>query len=153
MQLPPSPEAVPELQVSCREEFSAAHVLESPGLDAAANRRLYGPCADLHGHNYSLEVTVRGPVEPATGMVINFTDLFALVREEVLVPCDHKNLNQDVAFLEGTITTAENLAVRIWSLLEPRITDQPGCRLARIRISETSRTSVEYYGPRGVQTS
>ena len=141
------PDDHPILLVSCTEEFSAAHVLEAPGRTPEENRRLYGPCADLHGHNYVVEVSVRGPVDPDTGMVVNFSDLFGLIREHVLLPCDHKNLNQDVAFLEGEITTAENLAVRVWSLLAPRITEQPGCALHRISISETSRTRVEYHGP------
>ncbi len=137
---------LPELLVSCREEFSAAHVLRAPGLDEAQNRALYGPCADLHGHNYGLEISVRGPVDPATGMVVNFSEIFGLVRREVLERCDHKNLNSDVAFLEGAITTAENLVVRIWELLEPRVHALPGCRLARIKLNETSNTSVEYFG-------
>lgn len=149
----PAPSPLPRVRVSCREEFSAAHQLIAPGLDERQNRALYGPCADLHGHNYTIELTVEGPVEPATGMVVNFTSLFGLLREAVLGPCDHKNLNVDVPCLHGLITTAENMAVAFWDLLAPQVAAQPGCRLVRIGLSETSRTRVEYAGPSGYTTA
>ncbi len=133
--------------VTCRREFSAAHVLAAPGLSEEANRELYGPCADLHGHNYRLEVSIRGPVDPATGMVVNFREVFDAISREVLAPCDHKNLDGDVPFLEGVITTAENLAAKFWEVLEPHVLALPGCSLTRIRLHETSDTVVDYNGP------
>ena len=143
----PPDSKTPLATVTCRREFSAAHVLASPSLDEAENRRLYGPCADLHGHNYRLEVSIRGPIDPATGMVVNFSEVFEAISREILVPCDHKNLNADVPFLAGIITTAENLAERFWSILEPHVAALPGCQLTRIRLHETSDTTVDYRGP------
>ncbi len=137
----------PFVEITRREEFSAAHRLQSPELSDAENRRLYGPCYDHHGHNYELEVTVRGRVQPRTGMVMNLTDLMAILREKVLPAVDHKHLNHDVAFLEGVIPTAENVAVALWQRIAPEVERFEGCRLHRIRLFESKSNSVEYLGP------
>lgn len=143
--LPPMSE--PVVEIVRREEFSAAHRLVSPHLSDEQNRRLYGPCYGDHGHNYELEVCVRGPVDGQTGMVMNLTDLMGLVRERIVAAVDHKHLNHDVDFLRGIIPTAENVAVAIWNQLEEAIRGFPGCRLHRIRLYESRNNFVDYLGP------
>ena len=104
----------------------------------------------MHGHNYRVEATVVGSVDPRTGMVMNLTRLMQLMQDEIHDAVDHKCLNTDVPFLEGVIPTAENLAIAFWNRLQPHI-DGPdgaqGCRLYRIRIFESQANRVEYFGP------
>jgi 6-pyruvoyltetrahydropterin/6-carboxytetrahydropterin synthase len=137
----------PHIDISHSLEFSSAHRLESPQLSAEENRRIYGSCNDRHGHNYLLEVTVRGAVDPATGMVMNLVDLMGIVQEQVFVEVDHKDLNEDVPFLRGVIPTAENIAIACWERIAPEIEGFPGCRLHRIRLHESRANVVEYFGP------
>jgi len=139
----------PIVEISRREEFSASHRLHNPALGDEENRRLYGPCNNPngHGHNYDLEVTVRGEVPAETGMVLDLNRLMALLREEIVQEVDHKHLNHDVPFLQGLIPTAENLAIAFWSRLEPRIEEFEGCTLHRIRLHESRGNFVEYRGP------
>jgi 6-pyruvoyltetrahydropterin/6-carboxytetrahydropterin synthase len=142
----------PAVEIVRREEFCAAHRLDSPELSPEENARIYGPCNNLHGHNYAVEVGVVGPVSPRTGMVMNLTDLMALLREKLILEVDHKNLNSDVPFLEGVIPTAENLAVAFWDRLETEIETFEGCRLHRIRLFESRSNVVEYRGPETPET-
>ena len=137
----------PTVEITRREEFSASHRLHDPELSDQENRELYGICNNPngHGHNYELEVTVRGAV-PRSGMVMNLTDLMRILREDVLSQVDHRHLNHDVPFLEGVIPTAENIAVALWAVLEPKIRAFPGCRLDRVRIFESRSNWVEYRG-------
>lgn len=139
----------PLVEITRREEFSAAHRLHDPALGAAENARLYGICNNPHGHghNYALEVTVRGPV-PRSGMVMDLNRLMVLLREVILCEVDHKHLNHDVPFLEGINPTAENLAIAFWERLVPRIEEFEGCRLHRIRLYESRHNFVDYHGPR-----
>ena len=134
--------SAPPLQVSItrRATFAAAHVLRREDWDEAANREVFGACAGDHGHNYQLEVTVRGITEPATGMVVNLKDLDRIMRESVITHVDHRHLNRDVPFLKGVIPTAENLALAFWAQLEPRL---PGLELARVRVVESENNSAE----------
>jgi 6-pyruvoyltetrahydropterin/6-carboxytetrahydropterin synthase len=105
--------------VTARLTFSAAHRLHNPDRDPEWNRRVYDKCDNPagHGHNYALEVSVRGPVDPETGMVVDLKRLKDIVRETVIRRVDHTNLNQDVDFLRGVIPTAENLARAFWRQL------------------------------------
>jgi 6-pyruvoyltetrahydropterin/6-carboxytetrahydropterin synthase len=103
--------------VSRRESFSAAHQLRDPGLSEDENRRLYGKCADLHGHNYVLEVVASGEIDPATGYVIDLKQLSDVICARIIEDVDHRNLNTDVPWLEGLVPTAENLAVAFWERL------------------------------------
>jgi len=139
------PEAL--VEITRREEFSAAHRLHSSAFSADENLRLYGPCNTLHGHNYGLEVSVLGPLDARTGMVMNLSDLMRLLRETIIARLDHKYLNEDVPFLKGVIPTAENLAVAIWDELEPLMRQYPSCRLHRIRLHESASNIAEYLGP------
>src|SRR6187401_833262 len=110
-----------QVEITRREEFSAAHLLHSSELGPEENRRLYGPCNNDHGHNYAVEVTVRGAVPRKTGMVLDLNRLMEILREEIVSQVDHKHLNRDVPWLSGVIPTAENVAVAFWKRLEPRL--------------------------------
>ena len=117
-------------------KFASAHRYYDPGLSEAENRRLFGPCSNPHGHghNYVLEVSVRGEVDPRTGMILNLKDLKALVNAEVISRYDHRHLNLDVDDFAGTQPTTEQLAVTIWRRLEGKL---PAGRLARVRVWES----------------
>ena len=131
--------------ITHREEFSAAHQLRSPALSEAENEALYGPCFRKHGHNYGLEVSVRGPLDARTGMVMNLSDLQRIMREEVVERVDHLDLNEDVDFLRGRIPTAEVLAIAFWERLAPHL--EEGCALERVRVVESRDNFVDYHGP------
>jgi 6-pyruvoyltetrahydropterin/6-carboxytetrahydropterin synthase len=136
------------MEITRREEFSAAHRLFNPDFTDEKNEALYGPCANphYHGHNYVFEVTLRGPVDPRTGMTYNLADLKEIMRREVVEKVDHKNLNEDAAdFMKNRIPTAENLAVSIWERIEAHI---EGGLLHRVRLFENERNFVDYYGER-----
>ncbi len=123
-----------------RYRFSASHRLHNEALDAEENARLYGKCNNPfgHGHNYALEVTVAGPVETKTGMVMNLESLDRAVEEEILAPFDEVNLNLDVESLRGVVPTTENLCVEIFRRLDRRLGGAPGGpRLERVRLEET----------------
>ncbi|TAH38205.1 MAG: 6-carboxytetrahydropterin synthase [Planctomycetota bacterium] len=136
---------VAEVRLTHQVEFCAAHHLVAPGLSASDNQALYGPCARPHGHNYRLEVTVAGPVQAATGMVMDLNRLRALVAERLVQRVDHLDLNRDVEFLLGAITTGENLLVRFWDQLAPALPE--GVRLVELRLGETRDNGIVYHGP------
>jgi len=138
----------PVVEITRCEEFSASHRLHSPAFSDEENRALYGVCNNPngHGHNYELEVTVRGEVPPDTGMVMNLADLMRILREKILPRVDHKHLNHDVSFLEGVVPTAENIAIALWGEIEPEIERFEGCRLHKIKLSESRSNTVEYRG-------
>lgn len=131
--------------VTARLTFSAAHRLHNPGRDAAWNRETYGKCDNPrgHGHNYAIDVSVRGSIDPETGMVIDLKKLKDIMRERVVDRVDHTNLNEDVEFLRGVIPTAENLARAFWQQLVDAI---PHGELWEIVLHETERNSVRYRG-------
>lgn len=131
--------------VTAKLDFSAAHRLHNPERDAEWNRRVYDKCDNAagHGHNYAIEVSVEGDIDPVTGMVIDLKKLKDIVRACVVHRVDHTNLNVDVDFLRGIIPTAENLARAFWKELEDAI---PEGRLVQIVLHETERNSVTYRG-------
>lgn len=135
-----------EVFITRQVHFNAAHRLYNPARGRLWNERVYGPCANPngHGHNYVLEVTVRGRPDPETGYVLDLGELKRIVQRAVIGPCDHKNLNRDVDFLKGTIPTTENLAVAFWGRIAPRI--RAG-ELHCVRLYETPRNFAEYLGP------
>jgi 6-pyruvoyltetrahydropterin/6-carboxytetrahydropterin synthase len=139
------------VEITRREEFSASHRLDNPDLTAEENRRLYGVCNNPngHGHNYALEVTLRGVVPTRTGMVFDLNRLMTILREEVISEVDHKHLNLDVPFLAGIIPTAENLAVAVWQRIEQHLKGIEGCRLHRVRVYESRNNFVDYMGRTG----
>lgn len=131
--------------VTARLDFSAAHRLHNPSFDADWNRRIYDKCDNPkgHGHNYVLTVSVKGRIDPETGMVIDLKRLKEIVRERVIDRVDHTNLNEDVDFLRGVIPTAENLARAFWQQLAPAIDSGA---LFEVALQETPRNSVTYRG-------
>jgi 6-pyruvoyltetrahydropterin/6-carboxytetrahydropterin synthase len=131
--------------VSRRESFNAAHELRNPELSEAENRRLYGKCANLHGHNYVLEVVVAGAIDPATGYVLDLKRLSTIVSNRIIEDVDHRNLNTDVSWLEGLIPTAENLAMAFWARIESEL---PEGLLRTVRVWETEKNWAEV-GDRG----
>ncbi len=130
-----------KISLTRRYRFAASHRLYSPKLSEAENRRVYGKCSNPygHGHNYVVEVTLTGPVDPATGMVANLGELDPFVEREVIDVFDHKNLNEEVAEFQDGVPTAENLVRAIYRRLEKF----PAARLDRVRVEETSNNSFE----------
>lgn len=137
---------LPRARITHCAEFCAAFRLARPGASDAENERTYGACfsPNYHGHNYRLEVTVEGPVDPETGLVLDFLRLGGLVQEKIVDAVDHRNLNLDVGMLEGVIPTTENLAVRFWEVLAGAL--PPGAELAEIRLHEGRDHFVTYHG-------
>jgi 6-pyruvoyltetrahydropterin/6-carboxytetrahydropterin synthase len=127
-----------------RYRFSASHRLYSAQLGEEQNRRVYGKCNNPygHGHNYVVEVAVSGPVDQATGMIANLTDLDAFVEKEVIEPFDHKYLNEEVTEFRKNVPTAENICIEIFN----RLRRFPSAKLERVRLEETSLNSFEYMG-------
>ena len=123
--------------------FSAGHRLANPALGEEESRALYGPCFRLHGHNYLLEVTVGGRVDPVTGMAVDLGALEAAARRAVLDLVDHMNLDADVPALTGVITTGENLTRVFWGMLSDAL---PAGTLRRVAVVETANNTFEYFG-------
>jgi 6-pyruvoyltetrahydropterin/6-carboxytetrahydropterin synthase len=136
---------MPIARVTRRVHFCAGHRLHNPDWDEERNRATYGLCNNPngHGHNYDLEVTVEGEVDPETGYVMDLKKLKDLLGETVLGDLDHANLNVDVPWLADVIPTTENLALAIWRRLEGRLGP---VRLTGVRLWETERNMVEYRG-------
>ena len=126
-------------------DFSASLRYEHPGIDPQENRRLFGASASQHGHNYRLEVSVRGEVDPVSGRLVSVEQLDRVVRKRVLDRLDHRWLDREVPEFKGTVPTAENIARYVWDALKGEIA--PG-GLHRIRLEETAKNSVEYAGER-----
>lgn len=126
-------------------EFAASHFYHNPALSPEENRRLFGKCNNRngHGHNYVLQVTVRGEVNPVTGMVLDLKELKETLNREVMEVMDHRFLNHEVPAFAETLPTTENIAVEIWRRLAPKLA---GGQLHRIRLYETADLFVDYYG-------
>ena len=137
---------MPRVRITRRLHFCAAHRLARPEWSEEENRRVFGDCANAnwHGHNYDLEVTVSGPVDPETGYVMDLKVLKDLVNRRVVDDLDHRNLNLDVPWLDGVIPSTENLAVSIWERIAPHI--PPPAELDKVVLWETPRHWVEYRG-------
>ena len=136
---------MPNVTVTRRMRFNAAHRVHNPSLSDEENRRRFGACnhPNWHGHNYVLEIAVHGPVDPTTGYVIDLAKLRDLVQREVIDAVDHRNMNLDVPFMRDVNPTSENIVVQCWRVLEPLVS--PG-RLRRLRLWETENNYVEYEG-------
>lgn len=137
----------PLVYVTRRERFNAAHKLWNPAWDAEKNTATFGKCANpnWHGHNYEMFVTVKGTPHVDTGYCIDLKVLSDIIDTLILQPMDHKNLNLDVPFLHGQLTSSENVVVAIWKRLAPAILEH-GCALHSIRLLETENNIVEYCG-------
>ena len=124
--------------------FEAAHRLHNPDRDDEWNRRTYGKCnrGHGHGHNYVLEISVRGPVDAETGYVVDMGELKAIVRRSVIDEVDHRHLNLDVPWLVDVNPTAENLATAFAARVAPELPD--GVHLDRLTVHETDRNSATW---------
>ncbi|HXG45915.1 MAG TPA: 6-carboxytetrahydropterin synthase [Gemmatimonadales bacterium] len=136
---------MPISSVTRRVHFNAAHRLYNPARSEEWNLQVFGVCSNpnYHGHNYELDVTVEGRVDPETGYVIDINVLKQVIEDKLLRHLDHKNLNLDVPWFQDRIPTAENIAVVCWEVLAPEL---PSGRLVRVRLWETPRNYVEYEG-------
>ncbi len=125
--------------------FSASHRLFNPNLSDEENEKLFDKCNNKngHGHNYKLEITICGEVNPVSGYVIDLKLLKNIIKEEIIEKVDHANLNLDVDFLKGTIPSVENLVIAFWKVLENKL---PSGKLYKIKLFETENSYVEYYG-------
>lgn len=132
-------------------EFCASHRLYNPKFSDEDNRAIFGLCNNPngHGHNYVLEVTVKGELDPETGMVLDLKTLKKLIHSEIIEKVDHKNLNMDVDFLKSVIPTAENIAIKFWEKLEPKIKNG---RLHEVKLYESERNYVIYRGDSSERT-
>ncbi len=130
-----------------RERFNAAHKLWNPSWDDATNLKTFGKCANpnWHGHNYELFVTVKGVPNIDTGYCIDLKYLSDMIEERVLSKLDHRNLNLDVDFMQGKMTSCENVAIAIWEQLE-EVVNARGCTLHSVKLHETENNIVEYFG-------
>lgn len=137
--------------ITRRLEFCASHRLFNPSFSDEKNAATFGLCNNPngHGHNYVLEVTVKGEVNPETGMVLDLKALKKLINEKVIDLVDHKNLNVDVDFLQGVIPTAENIAIKFWERIKPHIESGELCE---IKLYESERNFVVYRGE-GVEST
>jgi 6-pyruvoyltetrahydropterin/6-carboxytetrahydropterin synthase len=128
-----------------KEVFSASHKLYNPQLSEEQNYAIYDKCANKHGHghNYTVEVTIAGKIDPNTGYLFDLKLLKQIIRDEIISKVDHKHLNYDVDFLTGVIPTAENLVVAFWNQLKDRI---PVGILHSVKLHETENNMVEYRG-------
>jgi 6-pyruvoyltetrahydropterin/6-carboxytetrahydropterin synthase len=136
---------MPEVTVTRRMHFNAAHRVHNPALSDEENERLFGRCnnPNWHGHNYVLDVSVTGPIEDRTGYVMDLAALKRVVQDVVIDKVDHRNFNLEVDFMRGVIPTAENIIVGCWRVLAPRVAP---ARLVRLVLWETPNNYVEYEG-------
>jgi 6-pyruvoyltetrahydropterin/6-carboxytetrahydropterin synthase len=131
--------------ITRRADFSSSHFYWSDRLSPEENARVFGKCANRngHGHNYTLEVTVRGEIDPVTGFVLDLKELKEILRREVVDAYDHRHLNLELPEFRHTVPTTENIAIAIWGRLRERI---PGASLHRVRVYETPDLFADYYG-------
>ena len=135
----------PNVTITRRLHFSAAHRVHNPSLSDDENRRLFGKCnnPNWHGHNYILDVSVKGTLDEKTGYVIDLTRVKEITEQHVVSKVDHRNLNLEVDFLQGVIPTTENVVVAFWRVLEPAL--RPA-KLTKLVLWETVNNYVEYDG-------
>jgi 6-pyruvoyltetrahydropterin/6-carboxytetrahydropterin synthase len=130
----------PNVSVTRRATFAAGHILCHDEWSDEKNREIFGACATDHGHNYVIEVTVGGPLDGDTGMIVNLKQVDAVLRREFIDSVDHRHLNRDVDFMRGVMPTAENVAMVAFQRLEQHM--KPA-RLLKVRIVETENNSAE----------
>lgn len=128
-----------------RAEFSASHYYHNPEFTAEENQRIFGKCNNPHGHghNYMLEITVKGEVDARSGFVVDLKQLKDVMNREVIDGLDHRHLNKEVPEFAKQIPTSENLAIAIWNRLQPKL---KVAKLHRVRLYETADLFVDFYG-------
>ena len=144
MSPPKSPQTVSVIR---RVTFSSAHFFHLPHLSDAENVRRFGPTSNRHGHghNYELFVTVTGPCEPETGMVVNLKDLKEILQQEVIAPFDFNNLNMQIDYFKNRLPTMENFILLIWHRVAPRLKSM-GLVLTHLKLAEADDFFAEYSG-------
>ncbi|XP_072030642.1 6-pyruvoyl tetrahydrobiopterin synthase-like [Amphiura filiformis] len=132
--------------MSRKEKFSAGHRLCSKHLTEEENLKWFGKCYNPngHGHNYTVVVTLKGKLDPVTGMIINFNELSACMKKAIVEPLDHKNLNVEVEFFKDRTTTTENVAVYVWQEMKKVMTDPS--MLHEVRVKSTDKNTAIYRG-------
>ncbi len=135
------------IYVTRKEHFNAAHKVYRPDWSDEKNTEVFGKCANpnWHGHNYDLFVTVKGIPDPVTGFVMDLKDLSNILHLKVIDKLDHKNINLDVDFMKGKITSTEMLVVAIWDEINDSV-KAAGCTLHSVKLFETENNFVEYFG-------
>lgn len=133
--------------ITRKEHFNAAHKVYRPEWSNEKNFEVFGKCSNpnWHGHNYDLYVTVKGKPDPETGFVMDLKKLGQIIDERIIEKVDHKNLNLEVSFLKDVIPSTENIAIAFWNEIYDAI-NQYGCQLHCIKLFETERNFVEYFG-------
>jgi len=134
------------VQITRKAEFSASHRLANPAWPEEKNEQVFGEESKTHGHNYVLEVTVAGEVDPAHGMIMDLKELKEIMNREVVEPWDHRHLNHEAPPFDRIVPTVENMAAEIWNRLAPAV-EREGCRLHSVRLYETPDLYVDYSGP------
>jgi 6-pyruvoyltetrahydropterin/6-carboxytetrahydropterin synthase len=139
--------STPPAHLSRRYHFSASHRLHVDALSADRNREVFGKCNNPfgHGHNYIVQATFSGHVDPSTGMVTNLADLDAFAQHNLLARFDHTNLNTLDCF-QDIVPTTENLAIELWRIFAHYEAAFPHAHLERIRVEETANNAFDYYG-------
>lgn len=134
--------------VTRKTHFNAAHRLHNPSKSDEWNKKTFGKCnhPNWHGHNYVMEVTVAGEPNPETGFIIDLSDLKQIIEEKIVEPCDHKNLNLDVPFLDGILPSSENLVKAFYEELKEEVEEasSEGGVLYSVKLYETERNIAEY---------
>ena len=135
------------IYITRRERFNAAHKVARDEWSDEKNYEVFGKCSNKnwHGHNFDLFVTVKGEVNPETGFVINLKELSDAIKKFVTDKVDHKNLNLDVDFMSGLMTSTENLTIQIWKQLEEPVKKMGG-QLHCVKVYESENNFIEYYG-------
>ena len=136
---------MPIVTITRRMTFNAAHKVFNPALSDDENEALFGKCSNpnWHGHNYVLDISVEGPIDEKTGYVVDLSVVRDVAEREIISKVDHRNMNLDVAFMQGINPTSENIVVEFWKLLEPAL--KPAT-LRRLVLRETENNYVEYTG-------
>ncbi|XP_012529607.1 6-pyruvoyl tetrahydrobiopterin synthase [Monomorium pharaonis] len=129
-----------------KAQISCSHRLNSPFLTDEENKQVYGKCNNVwgHGHNYTVEVTIRGPVDPSTGMVMNLEELKACMDKVLMDQMDHKNIDKQVFHLRNTVSTTENVAIYIFEELKTHMSNPE--LLYEVKVHETDKNVMSFKG-------
>ncbi|MDX2305974.1 MAG: 6-carboxytetrahydropterin synthase [Microscillaceae bacterium] len=134
--------------INRKEHFNAAHRLYKDDWSREKNREIYGVCANDfgHGHDFELIVTVKGHPDPESGFVMDMKKLGDLIKEEIITRVHQRDLNTEVDFLKGKQPTCEVLVMEFWKILAPKIAAISQARLHAVKLYETQKNFVEYFG-------
>jgi 6-pyruvoyltetrahydropterin/6-carboxytetrahydropterin synthase len=134
--------------VSRKEHFNAAHRLFNPAWTKEKNDEVFGKCANeyYHGHNFEIIVTVKGMPSQDTGFVIDMKVLGEIMKREIVELLDHKNINLQVEIFKNKIPSCEIMVIEFWNILERELAKVSDCKLHYIKLIETDKNFVEYYG-------